>query len=119
MENETPDEFPIRNCRFRYRCHRQWASLTETATDGVRHCSDCDENVYLCPSGVQLASAIMENRCVSVPVQLVQSYSAERLSARLNADRLERALKRGPLPPESTLTGLVIHADFGKPPDPA
>lgn len=58
----------IRNCRFAYKCKKQWSDLTPTDSgiDNVRHCDDCQQSVYLCWSDAQLAEAIRLNRCVAL-----------------------------------------------------
>ncbi len=43
---------PIQNCevRFRFQCPKQWEALQQTSDPGVRSCSQCQKQVYLCAS---------------------------------------------------------------------
>jgi hypothetical protein len=74
----------IRNCHFRYRCHMEWSDLTRTQEDGIRHCSVCDKNVYLCKTEAELFVAIIENRCVAIPADIVEKHSYESISEKAN-----------------------------------
>ncbi len=63
----------IRNCRFAFRCDKEWQDLTETTFPKVRFCGDCERDVFLCTTDAQLAEAIRLNRCVA----LVQNRSTK------------------------------------------
>jgi hypothetical protein len=56
----------IRNCRFAFRCDKQWHDLTETTFQEVRFCSDCERDVFLCTTDAQLSEAVRLNRCIAL-----------------------------------------------------
>ncbi|WP_224248106.1 GspE/PulE/PilB domain-containing protein [Hyalangium gracile] len=63
------DEKPIQNCevRFQFRCPKQWEALRETSEPGVRSCSQCQKQVYLCQSTQEVAEHARAGHCVAVP----------------------------------------------------
>jgi len=65
---ENAEKQTIRNCRFAYKCTKQWTDLTKTDSviDNVRHCDDCQQSVYLCWTDAQLVKAIRLDRCVAI-----------------------------------------------------
>ena len=56
------------NCEhaFEFQCPMEWSRLTQTGKSKIRHCSNCDQDVYLC----ETPSEFLENgnlgRCVAV-----------------------------------------------------
>ena len=56
----------IRNCKFRFRCTRQWQLLDETEAPSIRFCGECRKKVYLCETDVELIEALQQNRCVAM-----------------------------------------------------
>ena len=56
----------IRNCEFRFKCPKQWASLEATQNEKERFCSQCQRLVYHCKTPEELQLAINKNRCVAV-----------------------------------------------------
>ncbi len=58
----------IRNCKFSFKCPKEWASLKPTDQPDQRYCNECNQIVYFCKTGKQLMAAIKEDRCVAVAV---------------------------------------------------
>jgi hypothetical protein len=58
----------IRNCPlpvFRQVCPRRWEALTQTGRAGVRHCGQCDQNVYLCTTDEETLSHARAGHCIA------------------------------------------------------
>ncbi len=55
----------IRNCPWGYKCDKQWQELTPTANAGVRFCTQCQKEVHWVENRIQLADAVLLNRCVA------------------------------------------------------
>ena len=58
----------IRNCPlpiFRRVCPQQWEALTPTDQPSVRHCGQCNENVYLCSTDDETLSHARAGHCVA------------------------------------------------------
>ena len=73
----------IRNCHFKYRCHKEWDELSLTSNKKVRHCDVCDKSVYLCDNEDALTKAIINNRCVAIPANAVERHSFDHASPKL------------------------------------
>jgi len=56
----------IRNCKFAFKCSKQWDDLVLTAFDQVRHCNSCERDVFYCRTDADLADSIRLNRCIAV-----------------------------------------------------
>lgn len=50
---------------FEFVCPRQWGELEATDQEGVRHCGECNERVYLCTSAEQLREHAEQRHCVA------------------------------------------------------
>lgn len=59
----------IRNCRFAFRCHKQWNDLVPTKQQNVRFCDDCSRKVFYCSTDAELVSAVKDGQCVAVVVE--------------------------------------------------
>ncbi len=59
------DPGDIRNCKIAFKCSKNWDDL-EHLTDVTRHCSTCDQAVYLCTTDAELAEAIRLDHCVAI-----------------------------------------------------
>ncbi|MDB5296683.1 MAG: hypothetical protein JWO31_2666 [Phycisphaerales bacterium] len=58
----------IRNCPlpvFRQVCPKTWESLTPTDQASVRHCAQCDQNVYLCSTDKETLGHARAGHCVA------------------------------------------------------
>ena len=56
----------IRNCRFAYKCSRNWNGLRLTAVPGERFCGECNRTVYFCETDSHLTEAIRLDRCIAI-----------------------------------------------------
>lgn len=56
------------SCRFSFKCPRLWDRLQPTAEEGVRHCHECDRDVYLALTEEDFRKHSDEGRCIAVPV---------------------------------------------------
>jgi hypothetical protein len=54
------------NCRFGFRCPKQWDDLKPTDKATVRYCDHCEENVYSCNTQRELIDAMKKNHCVAI-----------------------------------------------------
>lgn len=52
---------------FEFVCPRQWGDLEATEQEGVRHCQECNERVYLCTSAEELREHAEQRHCVARP----------------------------------------------------
>ena len=58
----------IRNCPlpvFRRVCPREWEQLTPTEDASVRHCGQCNQNVYLCRTDHETLSHARAGHCIA------------------------------------------------------
>ena len=57
----------IQNCdvHFRFKCPKQWADLKPIADKFIRHCDNCDHDVYYCYSKEELHERAEKNQCVA------------------------------------------------------
>ena len=60
----------IRNCQFADKCTKKWGDLRKAQGNiaNVRFCDECEQDVYLCFTDLQLSKAIRENKCVAIHV---------------------------------------------------
>jgi hypothetical protein len=56
------------SCEFSFKCPKQWDRLQPTSLEGVRHCPECDRDVYLALSEEDFRRHADEGRCVAVRV---------------------------------------------------
>ena len=56
------------SCEFRFKCPRQWDRLQPTALEGVRHCFECDRDVYLALTKEDFRRHADGGRCIAVRV---------------------------------------------------
>lgn len=85
-EGRGSDEQTIRNCRFAFRCKKQWSDLAPSPIDGenVRYCDDCQESVLLCKTDKELTEAIRSNRCVALIAPVTSAEPKANRRARSN-----------------------------------
>ncbi len=55
----------IRNCRFAFKCDKDWDSLGYLGNDDVRFCQTCQKEVHFCNDDDELIQNIKLNRCVA------------------------------------------------------
>ena len=65
----------IRNCRFAYKCSRNWNGLRLTAVPGERFCGECNRTVYFCETHSHLTEAIRLDRCVAILDEVMHNGS--------------------------------------------
>ncbi len=57
---------PIKNCKFKYKCPKDWFELDSTDDTNIRFCQKCSQNVYLCQNEKELQKAIETDRCIAI-----------------------------------------------------
>ena len=69
----------IRNCKLEYECEKKWEDLTRIPRQsGVRHCTDCRANVFLCKTDQELDWHLANNNCIAFfadPEHLIDEFS--------------------------------------------
>lgn len=56
----------LRNCVFGFKCTANWDEMKRTSEKTVRHCEQCEKNVYFITKPEELIEAINFNRCVAI-----------------------------------------------------
>lgn len=54
--------------QFAFVCSKQWADLLPTSADSIRHCSDCNKDVYRCESPSELKQHALLGHCAALCV---------------------------------------------------
>lgn len=62
----------VENCKFKFKCHKTWQSLEAKSdyAENRRFCSHCSHDVYLVNNEGELETAILNNYCVAIPVNI-------------------------------------------------
>ena len=89
----------IRNCKFAFRCNRQWQELTPTRKSSVRFCNDCSKEVIYCATDAELARAVKRGQCVAVDVDAASGKKRAR-PGRAGSDSGEERFLGLVLPPQ-------------------
>jgi hypothetical protein len=55
----------IRNCRFAFKCEKEWDALDYIGNEDVRFCQTCQKEVHFCNNDDELIQNIKLNRCVA------------------------------------------------------
>lgn len=55
----------ILNCNFRFKCPKDWSSLTDIGVENQRYCGVCNENVHWCTTQQDIDAAISNDQCVA------------------------------------------------------
>ena len=60
-------ERTIRNCSVRVKvpCPRTWEGLAPTSDPTVRHCGECDQDVYFCATDAETLEHARAGRCIA------------------------------------------------------
>lgn len=60
-------ERTIRKCplRMKFTCPRTWQELRPTTDEGVRHCAQCDRDVYFCRTDEETLRHAREGHCIA------------------------------------------------------
>jgi hypothetical protein len=53
------------NCEMEFECTKNWFELTDTEQAGVKHCSTCQKNVYLCITHDELDDFAHKGECIA------------------------------------------------------
>lgn len=69
-ENVGPQPSGGITCEFWFKCPRVWDRLQPTAVQEVRHCPECERDVYLALTEEDLMRHRDKGRCVAVPMVL-------------------------------------------------
>ena len=64
----------IRNCEFRFKCHKTWDALEVTPNPTQRFCHECNRTVIYCVTPAELQSAIVKNQCVAVELRSGEGF---------------------------------------------
>ncbi len=84
---------------FEYRCPLYWGELDATGDEGVRHCNQCEHDVYLVTSEAELEERAERGECVAIvlPEELPAPEAVP--SRLLRRARMARGVSpRGPAP---------------------
>ncbi len=65
--NQTAgDVATIANCSFKFQCDQVWESMTPTSNDGIKHCSQCNKDVFQCTSLEEVVNHARLGHCVAI-----------------------------------------------------
>jgi len=84
------------NCEMEFKCPKNWFELTDTEQAGVKHCSTCQKNVYLCITQNELDDFANKGECIAFfsDPDLQTRFKLSREKAEINRNdrviRLER-----------------------------
>lgn len=79
-----------------FECPKDWFELSETNTAGIKHCSACDKNVYLCVTQEELDGFALRGECIAffLDPDLPTRFKLSREKAEMNRNnptiRVER-----------------------------
>ena len=59
----------IRNCSFGFKCNQKWEDLLKRKEKNIKYCHECEKEVFLIETNVELAHAIKFNHCVAIKVR--------------------------------------------------
>lgn len=63
----------VESCvKFRYRCPQRWDTLQPTEDPAVRHCTECDRNVYYCRNTEEAYRLADAGECVAIDSRRVR-----------------------------------------------
>jgi hypothetical protein len=84
------------NCEMQFECPKNWFELTETEQAGVKHCSTCQKNVYLCVTQDELDNFAHKGECIAffsdpdLPTRFKLSREKAEINRTDSVIRLER-----------------------------
>lgn len=55
-------------CQFHFTCPQLWNRLIPTNNDRVRHCPECNQDVYLALTEADMRRHGQQGHCIAVPV---------------------------------------------------
>lgn len=56
----------IRNCKFSFKCPKDWEALERTDNKHQRYCGECNQVVHFCYTPEDLMKAIQNDLCVAI-----------------------------------------------------
>jgi len=59
----------IRNCSFGFKCNQKWEDLIKRKEKNIKYCLECEKEVYLIETNIELMHAIKFNHCVAIKVR--------------------------------------------------
>jgi hypothetical protein len=59
----------IRNCSFGFKCNQKWEDLLKRKEKNIKYCHECEKEVYLIETNIELMEAIKFNHCVAIKVR--------------------------------------------------
>lgn len=62
----TSDKATIANCHFKLQCDQPWEGMALTADSTVRHCLQCDKDVFHCTSLEEVAKHASLGHCIAI-----------------------------------------------------
>ena len=75
------------NCEMEFECPKNWFELTDTEQAGVKHCSTCQKNIYLCITQDELDDFANKGECIAF-------FSEPDLHTRLKLSREKSEMNR-------------------------
>lgn len=68
---EAGSEKIILNCEFnfKYLCPKIWDGLIPTEIDNVRHCTQCERNVFFCRTNEEIRNHAAAGECVAFKIE--------------------------------------------------
>jgi hypothetical protein len=64
-------------CRFHFKCPQLWSRLQPTPAESVRHCPECDRDVYLALTEEDFRRHSEDGWCIAVPVSRERGESQD------------------------------------------
>ena len=72
-------------CRFHFKCPQLWSRLQPTPAESVRHCPECDRDVYLALTEEDFRRHSEDGWCIAVPVSRERGESQDERASMLSA----------------------------------
>lgn len=73
-------EAKINNCKFSFKCSKNWSALQVVGIDKQRYCGSCKENVHWCDTQEDIDKAATEKWCVafsSKPTSQIKNWNSD------------------------------------------
>lgn len=79
----TVSRAPIEGCEveLKFRCPKQWSSLTPADNLAIRACDTCERNVYFCISIEEVRERARERQCVAFSSRLTRRIALDEYDA--------------------------------------
>ena len=87
FKEHIDETITIRNCKFAYKCDKQWFELLDTKDRNVKFCSTCQQEVFYCNTDEALVEAIKNNKCVCIETP----YIAGRMMGMPNSEKIKKS----------------------------